>query len=681
MRKQKKIIAVLLCLCLVLPLGLLPAPALADGGEGERTASPWAEEELLRAEGYGLLDVGELRADYDARTEPVTDWTQPITRAQFVRFALSYAAAMNRSDRACFQMAVNRLLAERSADGYFLVMPFSDDSSEEAAAAYALGIAEGRGNGLFDPNGLITRQEAAAMLCRAYAVCGGEVSEGREVRDFADGETIAPWAAEAVRFLHDRNVLRGVGKDRFDPLGYLTVEQCAVCFLRLSEELPVSFLKGNAPHLFTQEEVISVIRPEYGVQRWDGPLAVFIRRDQGAVLGSTAYFLAYADGGLRSFPGVPSHSYGFPFDTAGFSEDGRVFTYTVTVEEDEYDTIWRDGEPAERVLLAEAGIYTVVIDVPTGTQTITREPPEPREGRWDDVPADAWYGEAAAYCADIGLLSETGKRRFDPEGTVTLGQMTEAAAHAHAWLNTGDWGLPLRPENWGEAVLRLEDGRELEAFRAWETDRWRTWNGPMNKEPWHYSIRITEEELTEWFPELKDGEAVRAAAVLDMGDKQVPGTLTALREGDLEEGGPALLFFPEETSDFRDGGLQEPGAPTLLFRCAQPGDAGRGRGVYSLAEKGIWYCTDPAGECRGRDLVRLLYGLYQRGGLPEEIFRPAVDAAPTEETAREDSPEFLYRAGILRQDDLNWTFDPDAALTRAQLAAVLWRLLNPDLRS
>ena len=680
MRKRNKIIGLLLCLCLALSLGLLPA--LADGAEEERTVSPWAEEELRRAEDFGLLDVGTLPADDAARTEPVTDWTRPITRAQFLRFALSYAAAMNHSDREGFQMAVDRLLAEKDRSGQIPTSPFSDDNSREAIAAYTLGIAEGRGGGIFDPNALITRQEAAVILCRTYAACGGEVSAEREDQGFSDGEAVAPWAAEAVRFLHGRDVLRGVGKDRFDPLGYLTVEQCAVCFLRLSEELPVSFLKGNAPHRFTQEEVISAIQPADGITRWDGPLAVFIRRDEGAVLGDTAYFLAYADGGIRSLAaGVPSHSYGFPFDTAGFSEDGTVFTYTVTVKEDEYHTVWRDGEPAERVLLAEAGVYTVVIDVPIGTQTVAREPLEPKEGRWDDVPEGAWYREAAAYCDDLGLLSETEKRRYEPEGTVTLGQMTEAFAHAYAGLTTGIWGLPLRPENWGEAVMRLADGRELEAFKAWETARWRTWNGPMNKEPWHYSIRITEAELLDRFPELETGEAFRAEVVLDMGDKQVAGTLTALLQGDLEDGGPALLFFPEETSDYQNGGLLEPGAPTPLFRCAQPGGEGSSRGIYFLAEKGIWYCTDPAGESTGKDLLRLLDGLRRSEDLPEETFRPAFDVTPGEGTAWGEDLEPLYRAGILRPEDPDWAFDPDAALTRSQLAAVLWRLLNPDVRA
>lgn len=384
------ICVVALCVCLSICLSLLPALALSGGAEEDRTVSPWAEEELHRAESLGLLDVGALRADYAAGTEPVTDWTQPITRAQFVRFALSYAAAMNHSDRECFQSAVNLLLAKRSADGYFLVMPFSDDSSQEVAAAYALGIVEGRGGGIFDPNGLITRQEAAVILCRTYAACGGEASAAGGVRSFADAEAIAPWAAEAVRLLHRRDVLRGMGNDRFVPEGHLTVEQCAVCFLRLSEQMPVSFLKGNAPHLFTQEEVISILRPEDGVRRWDGPLAVFLRRDQGTVLGSTAYFLAYADGGIRRLEaGVPSHSYGFPFDSAGFSADGTVFTYTVTVEKDEYDTVWKEGEPAGSVLLAEAGVYTVVIDVPGGTQTVTREPLQPGEGSRDERSGDA----------------------------------------------------------------------------------------------------------------------------------------------------------------------------------------------------------------------------------------------------------------------------------------------------
>ena len=673
--KTKKMVSVLLALCLL--LGLAPTLAGTARAAGERSVSPWAAEEIARAESYGLLDVGDLRADYAAWTEEVMDWTQPITRAMFLRFALSYAAVMNHSDRGCFQNAVNKLLAQRTEDGHFLVYPFADDRSDEAAAAYALGITEGRGGGVFDPNSLITRQEAAAMLCRAYMACGGEALPAGEAEPFADEDAIALWAKEAVHTLRSWDVLRGMEDGSFDPKGNFTIQQCAVCFLRLSEEMPVSFLKGNAEHIFTQEQLISTIQPDDRIRRWDGPLAVFISRSQGAVLGSTAYFLVYADGGIRYVPqGVPKEHYAWPIENVAFSEDGKTLTYNVTLEEDKYSIY---AETAD-VLIARAGHYTVTIDVLSGTQTVDYEPLEPREGRWDDVPADAWYLPAAEYCADWGLIADTEKRRFDPEGEITVAQMVETAAHVHSYLATGDWLLPMRPADWGVAVFRLPDGREIDGFRAWEGKQWRTWTGPMNKDPWHYSIRSTRDDLLGLFPELTEESPVWLDAALDMGDKQVSGRLEATLWGDFEEGGPALLFYPAETSGYKDGGGTEPGAPTQLFLCAQPGNEGSCRGLYYMAEKGIYWETGPYRTAYAWELVSFLYALYQFGGLPEDTFRPICDVTLPEGTAYGQYLEPLYRAGILRLDDPDWVFDPMAPVTRAQWAVVLYRLLEPSAR-
>ena len=261
-------------LALLLAFALLPAGALA----AERSVSPWAEGEIARAESLGLLDVGTLCTDYEHwNTTLVTDWRQPITRAMFVRFALSYAAAMNHSDRVSFQGLVNLLISERTEDGYFLKYPFSDDHSEEVAAAYALGIVQGRGGGVFDPNALITRQEAAAMLCRAYKACGGEPTELGAAEPFADEGDVAPWAAEAVHALRSRDVLRGMEDGAFRPKGDFTVEQCAVCFLRLYEQMPVSFLRGNVKPVFTREEVIAALETsDKRIQRWDSSEASFL---------------------------------------------------------------------------------------------------------------------------------------------------------------------------------------------------------------------------------------------------------------------------------------------------------------------------------------------------------------------------------------------------------------------
>ena len=48
--------------------------------------------------------------------------------------------------------------------------PFTDCGSEAAAAASALGIVNGVGNGEFAPDRFLTRQQAAAMLARATSL-------------------------------------------------------------------------------------------------------------------------------------------------------------------------------------------------------------------------------------------------------------------------------------------------------------------------------------------------------------------------------------------------------------------------------------------------------------------------------------------------------------------------------
>ena len=672
---MKRIVQLVLLLTFLLSLGL-PAMAVETG---DVSVSAWAAEEVQIAEDYDLLPASPLWEDYGAfEIQTVTDWRQPITRAQFVRFALSYVAAMNHCDEGVFQGLVRDYMAKKTEDGYFLEMPFTDDRTDEVALAYTLGLVEGRGNGIFDPNAHITREEAATLLFRSYAACGG-TSEEAEAEPFADEEAIAGWAKEAVYALRKWDVLRGMGENRFDPKGDFTVQQCAVCFLRLYEQMPVSRLKGNTAPLFDREETIrSIVGKKTEVQRLEGPQATFLVTDFAAMHSTRSYYFVYPEGGARRItPAVYVWTQDYYIEDPAFSQDGRTLSYTITLDRNLFH---QDNETELQILDYEMGIYHAEIDVETGVQTVTRTP-LPERTRWTDVPEDAWYYDDAIYCVDsLGLILEPAKGVFAPEETITQAQLLEITAHVHSYLAGNGWSLPLRPENWGKAVITDEAGQELISFLAWERAGWRTWTGPMNKEPYHYTITATEEAVLAAFPALEDGGDGNCSATLDMGDKVVSGRLYGTLSSDLETGGPAFLFYPEELSGYKDAGIFEPGAPSSLFLAAQPGSEGQSRGIYYFAERDIFAQGALESPVEGWELAYFLYRLSQSEELPESVFLPIYEVSVPEGTDYGSYLEPLYRAGILPWGDENWSFNAYSPVTRAQFAVVLHRLLEPSAR-
>ena len=669
---MKRMLSSLLLAAMLFAL-TLPASASEDGA---LTLSRWAEEEVARAGDYELLPGSPLVTTYEGLSgERVTDWRQPITRAQFVRFALSYAAVMSSCDEGTFQGLVRDLLAEKTEDGYFLKMPFTDDSTEAVALAYTLGLVDGRAEGIFEPDALITRQEAATLLYRSYLAAGGSPGEDSEAAPFADEAEISDWAQEAVHALRYRDVLRGMEDGGFAPQGNFTVEQCAVCFLRLFELMPVSPLKGNAAPLFGREETIrSLVGSKTEVLRLEGPLATLLVTDFAAMHSTRFYYLVYPEGGARHVQlAVSVWFQDFYPEELAFSEDGATLSYTITLER---TLSHLDSETDLYVLDYAPGIYRAEMDVLTGAETVTRTEFPPDRSRWTDVPADSWYYDDAVYCQELGLMAAG--IEFSPEETVTEDWCVETLAHVYSYLVGDGGGLPLLPENWGEAVITDGEGRTLASFRAWEKTAWRTWTGPMNKDLWHYSITAMEEEVLAVFPDLEDGGVDRCPATLDMGDKQVSGTLSGSLQGEFEDGRPAFLFYPAETSGYKDAGIFEPGAPTTRFLAARPGSY---RGRYYFAEKGISFLSDgDESQVQAWELVSFLYRLSLTDELPEWVYAPVRDTAIPEGTPFRDYVTLLVRTGILPWGSPDWEFDAYAPVTRAQFAAVLHRLLEADAR-
>ena len=120
--------------------------------------------------------------------------------------------------------------------GFSFENKFTDTELSYIVAANCIGIVNGRGNGIFDPDAGITRQEAAVMLANAAAVLG---IKGEEAMRFNDMANAATWAQNAISTVTSivsttgARVMGGVGNDMFDPLGAYNRQQAILTVYRL----------------------------------------------------------------------------------------------------------------------------------------------------------------------------------------------------------------------------------------------------------------------------------------------------------------------------------------------------------------------------------------------------------------------------------------------------------------
>lgn len=184
--------------------------------KAETTPSDWAKSEVDAALDAGLVPMS-LRSEY----------TNKISRREFctlIMAMLNKASGTEDSRELLTKLGIN------------YVDSFTDTDIEDVVAANLIGIVNGRGNGVFDPNAGITRQEAASMLAKAAGVLG--ISAGT-VPSFADIGTAGSWAVDSINTIASivsksgKNVMGGVGNNNFDPLGTYTRQQAVLTVYRL----------------------------------------------------------------------------------------------------------------------------------------------------------------------------------------------------------------------------------------------------------------------------------------------------------------------------------------------------------------------------------------------------------------------------------------------------------------
>ena len=129
-------------------------------------------------------------------------------------------------------------------EGRPVVNDLMDFSDVDPAASYgeavrwaaSEGIAGGYGGGLFGPDDPITREQLAVMLYRYARHEGYDTAQGgMAVREFADYDQIAGYAAEAMTWAVEAGVLTATSLDTLAPGQAATRVQTAQALLALSQ--------------------------------------------------------------------------------------------------------------------------------------------------------------------------------------------------------------------------------------------------------------------------------------------------------------------------------------------------------------------------------------------------------------------------------------------------------------
>ena len=118
-------------------------------------------------------------------------------------------------------------------------LTFTDTQDPIVSMLSALGVVNGKGNGLFEPQADITREEAAVMLWR-LAQQLGTVEPNRSQITFSDAGQISSWAKQAVSVIsaceyNGNAIMNGTGNNQFSPRQQYTREQAILTMLRLGQ--------------------------------------------------------------------------------------------------------------------------------------------------------------------------------------------------------------------------------------------------------------------------------------------------------------------------------------------------------------------------------------------------------------------------------------------------------------
>lgn len=94
-----------------------------------------------------------------------------------------------------------------------------------------LGIVTGIGNDRFNPEGEITREQAAVILVKLMESLGQEYTSNE--MEFTDNDEISDWAKKSTGIVQSLGVMSGTGSNKFSPKDKYTKEQAVVTMIKV----------------------------------------------------------------------------------------------------------------------------------------------------------------------------------------------------------------------------------------------------------------------------------------------------------------------------------------------------------------------------------------------------------------------------------------------------------------
>lgn len=277
-----------------------------------------------------------------------------------------------------------------------------------------------------------------------------------------------------------------------------------------------------------------------------------------------------------------------------------------------------------------------------------------------DVSPGDWFAPYVEACVEAGLMEGTGDGQFSPKAYLTVEEAFVLVMRLHNLQQGGStvFGAP-PPEVWGTARLTYEDGTSL-FLQAGQMGMVGSHSGSW------YTANLSPEDT--------------AVAVAHL---EQPATLTDLATHVTFS---ACCFFQDAwTEDFD---LHISGGYLPCFFASQYKTEWYGNALGYALEQGFFDPEAHKAVCSLIELVGHGWTLQRDGGFMEALSdvigevekQGQIPALPDLKREGHEDIYRLYEAGILTGRNSSGTFDPYEGLTRAETAAMLARVLQPELR-